>query len=533
MSRAVEWKKVSLKTIKDWCQKFTSIEITTMLKLFVIIFLIYYVVEGFGKSVFTEFRIPKQVDKDFPGVEGQILTHQLMGEILNIRTVQESARSLNINLVRDVPFLSVAGDPLRVDLSARINSDYKEIIANIGTFEWGPLRIPAGLLLRPFQKLIRQKAIQLNLTGLKGNYTLTAISDGGGLWQVTQKDLGIMETTDKSSSESLFRLIRALAYKIAFSDGLGYQSQERWRSFYHYHQGVCRLLDYYLEGRLSAKDRYTLIEGAVKNFGKAYSFNSSDKRSLYNLILASLVQSTDMQVMDRIQRYQDLLPKMKNLYETDSSLRASVTNLFVVTYIMLGETYLEAWKPSEAIQTYESVLELSDVSPDIKAYIHNNIGFAYRLLGKLEMAIHHYNKSLTYNSSYARAYVNLGISMMSKGDFTGAERYYAEAIEKRPDFLPSYYNLGKLYFDMEADGALERVDQDCRKCLQGQALAALEKYASTLQKQGITRNFSNEEKEGLNLANGWLQVIGRAGLRPEGIHRVPPYGRCLKKNDGG
>jgi len=532
MSTLVEWKKASFKTIKDWCQKFASIEIKTAFKLFVIIFLIYFVAEGFGKSVFTEFRIPKHVEKDFPGIEGQTLTQRLMGEILNIRTVQESAKSLKINLVRDVAFLSVTGDPLRVDLSARINSDYKEIIANIGTFEWGPLRVPAALLLRPFQKLIRQKVIQLNLTRLRGNYTLTAISDSGGLWQVTEKDLGIMETTDKNSSESLFRLISALAYKIAFSDGLGYQSQERWIAFHHYHQGVCRLLDYYSEGRLSAKERKALIEGAVHNFEKAYSFSSSDKRSLYNFILASLVQSTDMQVTDRIQRYQDLLRRIKDLYETDPSLRASVRNLFVVTYIMLGETYLEAWRHSDAIQAYESVLELIDDSPDIKAYIHNNIGFAYTLLDKPDKAIHHYNKSLTHNSSYARAYVNLGISMMSKGDFTGAERYYAEAIEKRPDFLPSYYNLGKLYFDMEADGALERVDQDCRKCLQEQALVSLEKYVSTLQKQEITRNLSDEEKEGFDFAKGWLQVIGRAGVRREGIKRVPPYGRCLPKEGG-
>lgn len=526
-----KWIEESWMALKDAYQKIGGIEIRRVVALLVVFFAIYYVIEGFGRTVLTEFRIPQELKNSLAGVDGNTLTQQLAVELQSIRAIQETARNLKVNLVRGHESFNLRGDPLEINLSGRINTDYKSIIESVGTLEWGPLEIPIALLLRPFQKVIRQKVVQLSLQRLGNSYHVSAISDSGGVWQVTEQDAAIMDTSGNTSSDTICNLIRALACKMASLDGIGYQPEDIWIAFYHLHQGNRHLLDYYGTGGLSKKESIATLEKAAEEFKNAIKFNLKDDKSRYNLILTSFELSFYMKGVDKIDFYQSLLQKIKDLHQRHTSSQSSLGNLFIVNYVLLAEAYFERNDYLEAIRHYRTALRLLISNSDLRAYIHNNIGVAHRELGELEAAIEDFRESLEYNPSYARAHLNLGNSLIAMGEFADGERYYAIAIQKRPGYVNTFLNLGLLYLNLREHEAFEQLDQGVRTCLQVQALVALKEYVSVLEGEEITRDLSKDEKSRLERAKFLMKLVGTPSTNTEVIPKFPPYGRCLERAD--
>lgn len=526
-------------TLKNVYKKLDGIEIKRVTALLVIFFVIYYAIEGFGRTVITEFRVPQELQKDIVGVDGNTLTQQLIVDLQSIRAVQETAKDIKVDLVRGLESLNLKGDPLEIKLSGRINTDYRSIIENIGTLEWGPLQIPAALLLRPFQKVIRQEVMQLTLQRIGDNYRILATSDGGGVWQATEEEAAIMNNSGNTSSDSLSKLIRILAYKIACLNGIDYQPQEITVGFYHFHHGIRHLLNYYDRSEFSKNNAIAILDKAAQEFEHAIRLDPKDTKSRYNLILTSLERSFYLKNAEKIKFYQSLPKKIKDLHQRKAFTKVSLQNLLIANYILLADAYSKERKFAEAIAAYQTTLKILIGNPDLQAYILNNIGFLHQKIGlshmkkkpkekELEEAVGYYKKSLEYNSRYARAYLNLGNALTNMGEFTAAEGAYAAALEKRPEYVNAYYNFGYLYHMIRVNQTFfKKLDDKVRKCLKGQTLFSLKKYISILESEEFTRNLSEHEKNNLLIAKNWLYSIGPFTENTKVIEKKPSYGHCL------
>ena len=515
--------------LKNAYHKGGGIEPKKIVTLLVLLFLAYYVIEGFGRTVITEFKIPQELQKDLSGIDGGTLTHQLIVELQGFRASQEAAANLQLNLAKGVESLHLRGDPLEIQLSARINTDYKTMIEKIGSVEWGPLKIPVTLLLRPFQKLIQQKVMELSIRRAGKHFYLFAIRDDGGVWQVADQELSFMEPTGDAGDDTISKLVRILAYKISSQGSPGSSLQESWIGFCHYHHGIRHLLNYYGRGESGEDNALDQLDQASQAFERAIRLNPQDAKSRYNYVLTSLERSFHVAPGEKIKLCQDSLERVKSLMDMAKLSRSSLEQLLIATYVLLAYAHFQENNHDQAIRNYQMVLKLLPEPSHLRAYVYNNLGLAYGRSGKTALAIEAYEKSLADHPSYARAYLNLGNTLARMKYFASAERSYALALQKRPEYLTSYYNLGDLFLEVQRDEAFGKGDQESLSCLQAQAVHSFERYVWTLEDAGVTRNLSPNEKETLYNAKGLLTLLRPGGGDIQKSEGIPAGGECLTK----
>ena len=75
---------------------------------------------------------------------------------------------------------------------------------------------------------------------------------------------------------------------------------------------------------------------------------------------------------------------------------------------------------------------------------HNNLGNAFKALGRLDAAEAAYRQALDLNPEYADAHFNLGVLMETAGRRAEAEDAYRRAVRARPDFAAAHYTLGNV-----------------------------------------------------------------------------------------
>ncbi|MBI1987497.1 MAG: hypothetical protein HYS70_04025 [Nitrospinae bacterium] len=503
---ARNWITSTRTIIKGFYDRLGSIEIKKVAMLLGIVFMLYYSIEGFGRTVIAEFRIPEQLQKDLKGVDSKTLTHQLIVELENIRTVQTAASTLQFNLVKGLKALSLRDSPQEITLSDKINTDYNGIIENVDAMEWGAIHIPASLLLRPFQRLIRQHIMHISLQRKGNSYLISASTDGRGVWQATEEDLMTIDIGNTTSGETLPDLIRVLTYKIASFEGSDHQTSNTWVGFYHFHQGVRHLVEYFGKGGPLTKDAMDLLDRAIKEFACAISFNPKDYRSEHNRILASLERAVyvNLESSGKIDSYTILLQNIKELLQKEAVSQIALRNLLIANYILLAEAYFSGKQYCDAILAYERSLKVLSGNPELRAYILNNIGSAYQERKRLSIAVNYFRKALTENPRYPRAQLNLGNISMYMEDFATSERSYIAVINQYPEYANAFYNLGALYYQIRQHNIFQKLDQKARQCLQEQEWASLNKYVILLEIEAVNRDLSKDEKERLQFSKQTL-----------------------------
>jgi len=66
--------------------------------------------------------------------------------------------------------------------------------------------------------------------------------------------------------------------------------------------------------------------------------------------------------------------------------------------------------------------------------------------GEVDKAIESIRKAIDIYPQYAQAYNNLGVALISKGDPTGAERAFADALNINDKFVPAMINVARMRF---------------------------------------------------------------------------------------
>lgn len=95
-----------------------------------------------------------------------------------------------------------------------------------------------------------------------------------------------------------------------------------------------------------------------------------------------------------------------------------------------------------------------DQAPHI-AEFHNNLGNAYKAIGKIEKAMQHYRAALRLKSPYPEAYNNLGGLLYKIGHYSEATQALQKAIRMNPTSVESHYNLANCY--VQQDKLLEAI----------------------------------------------------------------------------
>ena len=75
------------------------------------------------------------------------------------------------------------------------------------------------------------------------------------------------------------------------------------------------------------------------------------------------------------------------------------------------------------------------------AFFHNNLGEAYRALGRISQGIDCWRRALELQPDYAEAHNNLGNALKDQGKLVEALACYRRALELKPDYAVAHDNL--------------------------------------------------------------------------------------------
>jgi len=155
-------------------------------------------------------------------------------------------------------------------------------------------------------------------------------------------------------------------------------------------------------------------------------YMTADIKATYYLRLASQVYDSDRS------RALELLNAAGKLTPDNPDIWFDVGN------ILLGRG---EW--SEAVKFFKKALEIDPESERT----HNNLGYAYALLGDGEGAGREYLAALKLNPYYLKARYNLAGMLTEQGKYKEAVEQYRLITEFDPGYSSAYFNLGLIYYN--------------------------------------------------------------------------------------
>lgn len=111
-----------------------------------------------------------------------------------------------------------------------------------------------------------------------------------------------------------------------------------------------------------------------------------------------------------------------------------------VAHNNLGLAYKEMGRDSEAMWHYKKALEISPYYP----LAHNNIGNIYLEKNDEKTALLHYKNALALDPHYAEAYNNIGAIFLKNDNLAEAEKYFLKALELNSHDPRFHFNMALL-----------------------------------------------------------------------------------------
>ena len=96
--------------------------------------------------------------------------------------------------------------------------------------------------------------------------------------------------------------------------------------------------------------------------------------------------------------------------------------------------------PDKALPHLKRAVQLA---PDRATFL-SNLGYAYQLAGKLELAIETYRKALAKDEKLGSAWINLGTALARKKEYDEAEKAFNSALALDPQDPRAKANLSEL-----------------------------------------------------------------------------------------
>lgn len=137
------------------------------------------------------------------------------------------------------------------------------------------------------------------------------------------------------------------------------------------------------------------------------------------------------------------LNKLFERIETDKkALRSTLSFILVIMVIILsGKTFQQThvWRNSIVLWNHELKYYPNN------ALAYGNRGEAYKDLGKFDLALDDFNKSIIVDPNYAESYNSRGQLHAQQGNLNAALKDFEQAIQLKPHFDEAYNNLGIIY----------------------------------------------------------------------------------------
>jgi Flp pilus assembly protein TadD len=146
---------------------------------------------------------------------------------------------------------------------------------------------------------------------------------------------------------------------------------------------------------------------------------------------------------------QGRMAEAENLYRQILAVDAN----HVDSLHMLGVLAYQAARPEAAIDLIGRAIALQGDN----AIFHNNLGEAYRYLGRLDDAIAHFTRATDLDPYAAEGHMNLGNAFKHQGRHEEAIDRYRRALDLKPDYAEAHMNLGVALMDQGKLG--EAADQ--------------------------------------------------------------------------
>jgi predicted TPR repeat methyltransferase len=112
---------------------------------------------------------------------------------------------------------------------------------------------------------------------------------------------------------------------------------------------------------------------------------------------------------------------------------------------LLGMIAYQAGDHSQAIEYISLAIDYCNQAvprQPSNPVLYNNLGEAYRALGRTQEAAACYEKALSIRPDYAEAYYHLGLTHEDQGKTEAAIVCYRKALSVNPDLVLAHYNLG-------------------------------------------------------------------------------------------
>ena len=169
--------------------------------------------------------------------------------------------------------------------------------------------------------------------------------------------------------------------------------------------------------------------------------------------------------------------------------------------------------PMEYIENYKDAVELHlngkigaavdkyieaiEGNPTVASY-YTDLGEAYRVLGKSEMAIIFLKRAIELDPKMANAYTSLGVIYETKGAADKAIEYHKKAIAADPDHAIAYNNLGHAY---QSAGKMKEAEKSYRK-----AMETDRKFAPSYDNLGALLMSLGRPDEGMEMINKAIEI---------------------------
>lgn len=173
---------------------------------------------------------------------------------------------------------------------------------------------------------------------------------------------------------------------------------------------------------------------ASENLSKAVEIDPNFTSAHYNRGVLNLVTKKPNLAVE------DFSFVIKN-HRKDDLKEKSYRSTITYSYMLRGDSYLDAGKPQEAFSDYNSSL---NESPDC-AECYNHIGIAYLRTKDYEKARAAFLKTLELDPNHSLAHFNLGQIHLEVGRLDEAIKENLIVLDKDPNFSDAYGKLGLLY----------------------------------------------------------------------------------------
>ena len=159
----------------------------------------------------------------------------------------------------------------------------------------------------------------------------------------------------------------------------------------------------------------------------------------------------------------------------------------LVTLFNNGKLRQSLSESSQLLETFPNSIVLCNIS-----------GASSAGLKQFDAAIKYYKKALEIKPDYAETYYNMGIALKDNGDLDAAIDSYKKALEIKPDYVGAYFNTGNILKDK---GDLEAAIDSYKK-----ALEIKPDYAEAYNNIGLTLKDKGDLEEAINSYKKALEI---------------------------